>query len=126
MSDCLLLSSAGYSSAECSWSSYHLPSSIVPTQYNLELSTELQEPFLVVGAVTVLANVTRPSKCIVLHALDMNITHMNRLDPHTHGRALAPKMSAPAGNVIVGLTNKGAVQLNSDTTPRMPCRSSAM
>lgn len=98
MSDCLLLSPAGYSSAECSWSSYHLPSSIVPTQYDLELSTELQEPFLVVGAVTVHANVTRPSKCIVMHALDMNITHMNRLNPHTHGTALDPKVFKPAGN----------------------------
>lgn len=76
---------SGYSSEECEWSSYHLPTGVKPVQYDLEMTVELEPPYLVAGQMTVYANVTRPSKCIVMHALDMNISHINRLNPDTPG-----------------------------------------
>ena len=83
---CEAILCAGYGeSVECTWSDYHLPRSMLPSQYDLELQVQLEEPFTVTGAVEIHLNVTKPSRCVVLHAVGMNITHMNRLDPHTHG-----------------------------------------
>jgi hypothetical protein len=45
----------------------------------------LQEPFAVNGSVQITVNMTRSSPCIVLHAANMDISHVALEDPHTHG-----------------------------------------
>lgn len=40
------------------------------------------------GTVQISLNVTRRSPCVVLHAMDMEITHVALEHPHTHGAAL--------------------------------------
>lgn len=79
---------AGFADEECGWANYKLPRNIRPDQYDLDLSVQLQDPFLVAGAVVVHANVSKPSKCIVLHAMRMNITRAARLDSPANGEPL--------------------------------------
>ena len=85
-----VLVAAGYANEECIWSNYRLPRNHRPTQYDLDISVQLEPPFLVTGVVQVAVNVGRPSRCMVLHAVDMNITHVSRLDPHTDGMYSCP------------------------------------
>jgi hypothetical protein len=51
-----------------------------------------QGPFAVNGSVEVELDVGRPTRCVVLHAAGMNITHAALLQPeHTHGAARGPR-----------------------------------
>jgi len=44
------------------------------------------------GSVEVELDVERPTRCVVLHAASMNITHAALLQPeHTHGAARGPR-----------------------------------
>ncbi len=79
----------GFADEECNWASYKLPQAVRPVQYDLALAVELQDPFLVAGGVVIHANITKPSKCIVLHALGINITSAARLNPAANGASLA-------------------------------------
>ncbi|BDA42905.1 Aminopeptidase N [Coccomyxa sp. Obi] len=71
---------------ECTWTHWRLPSNVKPDMYHLDLYTTLQEPFAVNGTVTISVKVTQRSPCVVLHARDMDITHVALEHPHTHGR----------------------------------------
>jgi len=51
-----------------------------------------QAPFAVNGSVEVELEIERPTRCVVLHAASMNITHAALLQPeHTHGAARGPR-----------------------------------
>lgn len=77
---------AGLEGNTCSWNNYHLPTSVYPTQYNMNLDVQLQPPYQVEGQMEILVNVTKRSECMVLHAMDMDISNIKRLDTGEGGR----------------------------------------
>lgn len=68
---------------------------------------DLEEPFLVVGRVQVRANVTNPSRCVVMHAGEgLDISHLNLVEPHTHGGTPATGLLSQHTAHIVSLCGK--------------------
>ena len=66
--------------SECNWNSYHLPSSMQPSQYNMALSVDLQPPYQIRGQMEIAVNVKQQSSCMVLHAMGMSLSNVKRLD----------------------------------------------
>ena len=75
--------------AECHWQDWRLPSNVTPTAYTLQLQTQMQEPFAVVGSMEVELSIAQPTLCLVLSAAAMNITGAPLKQPNLAGRALA-------------------------------------
>lgn len=75
----------GLQDSECSWNNYILPTTLRPTQYDLGLEVQLKPPYQVTGQMQIFVNVTRPTRCMVLHAMGMNITGVRRADTDEAG-----------------------------------------
>ena len=57
----------------CSWKEWRLPPGITPSRYNLTLQLDMQPPWVVNGTVDIAVDLSHASRCIVLHASDMDI-----------------------------------------------------
>jgi hypothetical protein len=101
--------------AVCSWDQWRLPPVAAPSRYNLTFEVQMQAPWAVLGSVGIDLNVTRPTACLVLHAVGMHISDVRlgspagpqaryRLDPDTEQLALIWDEALPVGPAAVFLT----------------------
>ena len=71
---------------ECQWTEWRLPQNVTPTAYNLQLQTNLQEPYTVTGYVEIQLSIPKPTLCVVLSVAAMTITNVSLLSPAVSGR----------------------------------------
>ncbi|KAK9817285.1 hypothetical protein WJX72_012218 [[Myrmecia] bisecta] len=82
----------------CEWTQYRLPGSAVPDAYRLRLQVDLEEPFDVQGTIEMDVRVMERTPCVVLHALNMEITQVHLQQHNLAGRW---RMNETSGQLIL-------------------------
>lgn len=94
----------GMGDALCTWNKYMLPDAVVPRHYDLHMNVPLEEPWLASGNVVIHMDVLSFTRCIVLHAVDMNITSAYVQTDQSAGLdQVSPKINEDLGQVIFEL-----------------------
>lgn len=94
----------GMGDALCNWDQYTLPDAVLPRHYDLHLNVPLQESWLVSGNVVIHVDVLSFTRCIVLHAADMNITSAYVQTEQTAGLdRMTAKFNEDIGQVMLEL-----------------------
>jgi hypothetical protein len=86
--------------AACAWAQWRLPDVVAPSRYDLTLDVQLAPPWAVTGHVLIALNVTRPTRCLVLHAAGMAV-HDARLGGADGARAAGLRLDAAAEQLTV-------------------------
>lgn len=62
--------SFGLSSSDtaCEWTDWRLPTWVTPSRYNITFNVQMQDPWDVTGHADVLLQVSRPTRCVIMHA----------------------------------------------------------
>lgn len=88
----------------CDWERYQLPDAVVPTHYDLHMNVPLEDPWIASGNVIVHVDIRAFTRCIVMHAADMNITSAYLQTEFASGLdKVTANFRADAGQVILEL-----------------------
>ncbi|KAK9917789.1 hypothetical protein WJX75_008280 [Coccomyxa subellipsoidea] len=67
---------------ECAWSSYRLPTGVLPQAYRLTLEAILVYGYNVTGYLEIDISTAEPTQCVVLHAMGMTIDSTTAVYPN--------------------------------------------
>ena len=67
---------------ECAWSSYRLPTGVLPQAYRLTLEAILVDGYNVTGYLEIDISTAEPTQCVVLHAMGMTIDSTTAVYPN--------------------------------------------